>query len=77
MPRESTRRYLSTPRECIGCGGVPAAAMPRCLDCHRLYIQDQNEGVIGDCAGQGPLEEPRDTPLTTGMHGQIDEGRRV
>lgn len=37
-------RYLANPRECVDCGGVPAAGMPRCGDCHRRLIEDRNEG---------------------------------
>lgn len=47
MTRDSTTRYLSNPRQCTGCGGVPAAAMPRCWDCHKTYVTDQNEGRAG------------------------------
>jgi hypothetical protein len=42
--RESTRRYLSIPRQCIDCGGVPSAARPRCETCHDLFIQTRHEG---------------------------------
>ena len=34
---EQNARYLADPRQCVDCGGHPAAGMPRCYSCHDIW----------------------------------------
>jgi hypothetical protein len=42
---EQKARYLANPRQCVDCGGKPAAGMPRCYGCHPLYLNRLAQGL--------------------------------